>query len=101
MKNLAERLIGKSIEKIEVSAAGGSIFITLSDASSFTVYTEVMSMQTCAKAQTIERVANSDKETILYLSGDDCVTISTDRQRFPNVVEFFVYHDEDGFVIEN
>ncbi|SMH49077.1 hypothetical protein [Mesorhizobium australicum] len=101
MKSFAERLIGKSIKKVEVSDSRGSIFVILSDESVFTVYTEVIFMQTCANDQTIERVVNSDEKVTLYLSGDDHVTISTDRQRFSDVVEFFVYHDKYGYVVEN
>lgn len=83
MKIFSDRLIGKSVEKIEAAELHDSIFVVLSDRSAFTVYTEVSATLSCYQAQQIERVTNASDQIVLHLSGNASVTISTDRQRFP------------------
>ncbi len=37
----------------------------------------------------------------MYLAGNGFVAVSLDRERFADLVELFVYIDEEGYVVEN
>ncbi|RWD81304.1 hypothetical protein [Mesorhizobium sp.] len=100
-ENIFRQAVWEVRRKIEAAELHDSIFVVLSDRSAFTVYTEVSATLSCYQAQQIERVTNASDQIVLHLSGNASVTISTDRQRFSDVVELFVYHDDDGYVVEN
>ncbi|MDX8497540.1 hypothetical protein RFM99_03840 [Mesorhizobium sp. VK4C] len=100
MKSFADRLIGRSVKKIEIGEPGYGIVISLSGEAGFTVNTEVTACVADENARAIERVTITDEQLILHLVSDGFVGISLDRERFP-VVELFVYGDEEGTVVEN
>lgn len=99
MHTLSERLIGRSVLSIEISEPDQSTIITFSDEAWLTSYTEVVS--SVAGSKSIKQVTMTDKEIFLRLSGGDFISISVDRDRFPDVIEFFVYKDAAGYVVEN
>ncbi|MER8864945.1 hypothetical protein NKI19_14685 [Mesorhizobium sp. M0751] len=101
MRTFAERLVGKSIKSIESGDPGYCISVILSDGAGFAVNTEVTARLPEAHEKLIERVSITEREVTLHVSGDGFVGISIDRERFPKVVEFFVYSDDEGMVVEN
>ncbi|ESY49579.1 hypothetical protein ACYG9Z_03625 [Mesorhizobium sp. RSR380A] len=100
MRSFADRLIGKSIKKIEIGEPGYGIVVSLSDDAGFAIYTEVTACLSDENARTIERVTISDEQVILHLADNDFVANSKNRGRFA-VVEAFVYGDDEGMVVEN
>ena len=101
MRTFAERLIGKTIKSIENGAAGYSIVISFSDGTAITVNTEVTALLKEAHASQVGSVTITKEQVTMHLSGDGFVAIATDRERFFNVVELFIYRDDEGFVVEN
>ncbi|MGX7873899.1 hypothetical protein ACVDG5_015105 [Mesorhizobium sp. ORM6] len=101
MRLLAERLVGKAIKTIDIREPGYGIGIGLSDSAWITVNTEVTALLTEPHARLVERVTVTKEQITLHLTGNGFVAISLDRERFLDVVELFVYSDEEGFVVEN
>ena len=98
---LVEKLIGRRIERIENSEPGYGIGIILSGRASFNVNTEVTARLPEESTKQIERATIADGQLTMYLSENGFVAISLDRERFADVVELFVYDDEEGMVVEN
>ncbi|WP_027059838.1 hypothetical protein [Mesorhizobium loti] len=101
MRLLAERLVGKSIKSIDIREPGYGIGISLSDGAGITVNTEVTALLAEPHARMVERVTLTKEHITLHLTGNGFVAISLDRECFFDVVELFVYSDEEGFVVEN
>lgn len=95
-----ERLTGRRLERIEYPEHGCGIGIILGGAA-FMVNTEVTARLPEESTKQIERAAIADGQLTMYLSGNGFVAVSLDRERFPDVVELFVYSDEEGWVVEN
>jgi formamidopyrimidine-DNA glycosylase len=101
VRTLSERLIGRSIRKVDVARPELGILIELSDEAGFTVYTSISVLLAANLAgSTIEGVSDAAKQLILHLNNGGCLAISTDVDAF-EVVEAFVYRDEDGYVVHN
>jgi hypothetical protein len=100
MRSFADRLIGRSIKKIEIGEPRYGIVISLSGEAGFTVNTEVTACVTDENARAIDRVTITEEQVTLHLGGKGFVGISLDRERF-SVVESFVYSDEEGTVVDN
>ena len=101
MRTFTERLIGKSIKSIHNDEPGYGISISLSGGAGFTVNTEVTALLTERYAKLIEHVTVTKEQITLHLTGNGFVAISVDRERFFDEVELFVYHDDEGPVVEN
>lgn len=101
VRALAERLIGKSIQQVEIARPELGIVIVLTDDAAFTVHTSVsVSLAANLAGSTIERVSDTDKQLTLHLNNGGRLAISTDVDTF-EVVEAYVYRDEDGYVVHN
>lgn len=101
MRLLAERLVGRSIKSINSHEPGYGITIGLSGGAGITVYTEITACLTEQHAGLIEHVTITKEQITLHLTGYGFVAISLDHERFSDVVELFVYRDDEGTVVEN
>ncbi|MFI0845150.1 hypothetical protein [Mesorhizobium sp. IMUNJ 23232] len=101
MRTLVERLIGKSIKSIENGEPGYGIVITFSNGDALTANTEVTACLPDDHSKLVERATITNEKLIMHLSGNGFVAVSVDRDRFPKVVEMFVYGDDEGLVVEN
>jgi hypothetical protein len=101
VRTLSERLIGKSIRKVDITRPETGILIELTDDAGFTVYTSIsVSLMANLAGSTIEGVSDGAKQLTLHLNNGGCLAISTDVDTF-EVVEAYVYRDEDGYVVHN
>lgn len=101
MKAFSDRLVGRSLLSIECREPGHGIGVNISNGAGLTVYTELSSNLGDALPSLIEQVSATDKQIVLHLNGGRSVSISIDRERFADVVELFVYHDTEGYIVEN
>lgn len=100
MRTLAERVAGKSIRSIEVREPELGIGIVFDDGAALTVHTSVLaSLRSEMNGSRIERMSSGETHVTLHLANGGFVKISTDRDVHP-VVEAFVYHDEEGYVVD-
>lgn len=101
VRPLVDRLIGRRIERIENSEPGYGIGIILSGNASFNVNTEVTARLPEESTKQIESATIKDGQLTMHLTGNGFVTVSLDRARFADVVELYVYLDDEGYVVEN
>jgi hypothetical protein len=98
-KSFADRVIGKFVESIEIGKNGYGIAIVFSDGAGIRVHTEVTASLWAGEA--IDRITITDEWVTLHLGSNGLIAIAVDRERFSDVVELFIYHDEEGFIVEN
>ncbi|TRC85800.1 hypothetical protein FJV80_15965 [Mesorhizobium sp. WSM4310] len=63
--------------------------------------TEVTARLPEESTKQIESATITDGQLTMHLTGNGFVAISLDRDRFPDIVELYVYLDDDGYVVEN
>lgn len=102
MNLLGARLVGKSIQSIQIGKPGLGIGLLFTDGSGATIHSGLSARLTnLPNSSKIESVEAIGKEIALNLGDGGVIAISIDPE-VHEVVEFFLFRDTDGeTIVEN